>query len=438
MLPCGEFELISTHAPAGGATSAAVMGKTISGKFLLTPLREGRLFRPDFSRLPPPNFYSRPCGRGDSSCTYAATFMLQFLLTPLREGRPGIRRAPGACQPVISTHAPAGGATGEGVFDVVRQVISTHAPAGGATSGSLRSAERSVLFLLTPLREGRRLTKMVGPIADTHFYSRPCGRGDRDRRPRAAARKPISTHAPAGGATLSRFASPYTVWLISTHAPAGGATVCSGRLEPTGDYFYSRPCGRGDPSCAAVIIAPRKISTHAPAGGATGVVEAFSIMRTFLLTPLREGRPHRLHCRCHRGWHFYSRPCGRGDQCARRTAAMRRTDFYSRPCGRGDVAANAAAEGVVCISTHAPAGGATAIFHKSVMRFCGKLPKDDTVLCLASFGFPRRDPKAVYLAWISCANLPQKCVRQGLALKDQGTSCFHEGLASHAFDPVLV
>lgn len=90
------------------------------------------------------------------------------------------------------------------------------------------------------------------------------------------------------------------------------------------------------------------------------------------------------------------------------------------------------------ISTHAPAGGATAIFHKSVMRFCGKLPKDDTVLCLASFGFPRRDPKAVYLAWISCANLPQKCVRQGLALKDQGTSCFHEGLASHAFDPVLV
>lgn len=90
------------------------------------------------------------------------------------------------------------------------------------------------------------------------------------------------------------------------------------------------------------------------------------------------------------------------------------------------------------ISTHAPAGGATAIFHKSVMRFCGKLPKDDTVLCLASFGFPGRDPKAVYLAWISCANLPQKCVREGLALKDQGTSCFHEGLASHAFDPVLV
>ena len=157
------------------------------------------------------------------------------------------------------------------------------------------------------------------------------------------------------------------------------------------------------------------ISTHAPAGGATSVEWP--------------GRS------C---WaYFYSRPCGRGDQLEypRRHCAVY---FYSRPCGRGDLVRIGVADVIGDISTHAPAGGATAIFHKSVMRFCGKLPKDDTVLCLASFGFPRRDPKAVYLAWISCANLPQKCVRQGLALKDQGTSCFHEGLASHAFDPVLV
>ena len=157
----------------------------------------------------------------------------------------------------------------------------------------------------------------------------------------------ISTHAPAGGATINKGTPDRIHLAISTHAPAGGATY------------------RGFGIDATLII-----STHAPAGGAT---------------------------------------CSRG----RSPACLH-------------------------ISTHAPAGGATAIFHKSVMRFCGKLPKDDTVLCLASFGFPRRDPKAVYLAWISCANLPQKCVREGLALKDQGTSCFHEGLASHAFDPVLV
>ena len=163
--------------------------------------------------------------------------------------------------------------------------------------------------------------------------------------------------------------------------------------------------------CDAAVF----ISTHAPAGGAT--LTSFlprCLIHLFLLTPLREGR----HCRQALAEHnheFLLTPLREGRRARR-----------GRCCRKGK------------ISTHAPAGGATAIFHKSVMRFCGKLPKDDTVLCLASFGFPRRDPKAVYLAWISCANLPQKCVRQGLALKDQGTSCFHEGLASHAFDPVLV
>ena len=180
---------------------------------------------------------------------------------------------------------------------------------------------------------------------------------------------------------------------ISTHAPAGGAT------EDALDAAHK-----------AII------STHAPAGGATLRTSASVCPSArFLLTPLREGRRSRN----------------------RRSSA--RTVFLLTPLREGRPCRDAgrAAAGPP-ISTHAPAGGATAIFHKSVMRFCGKLPKDDTVLCLASFGFPRRDPKAVYLAWISCANLPQKCVRQGLALKDQGTSCFHVGLASHAFDPVLV
>ena len=178
----------------------------------------------------------------------------------------------------------------------------------------------------------------------------------------------------------------------------------------------------------------------------------------FLLTPLREGRRNSVKNSFHNGKISTHAPAG-GATNIGQLLRRQSEDFYSRPCGRGDnkihhhiikilISTHAPAGGATrlnvneavnnAISTHAPAGGATAIFHKSVMRFCGKLPKDDTVLCLASFGFPRRDPKAVYLAWISCANLPQKCVREGLALKDQGTSCFHEGLASHAFDPVLV
>ena len=209
------------------------------------------------------------------------------------------------------------------------------------------TATSVLLFLLTPLREGRR--------------DEQAGR----RQPAA-----ISTHAPAGGATETEMVEKSKIIVISTHAPAGGATAHAGAHFRARADFFSRPCGRGD-TWTGKGFHRSAISTHAPAGGAT------------------------------------------------RSALYAETGAYT-------------------ISTHAPAGGATAIFHKSVMRFCGKLPKDDTVLCLASFGFPRRDPKAVYLAWISCANLPQKCVRQGLALKDQGTSCFHEGLASHAFDPVLV
>ncbi len=180
--------------------------------------------------------------------------------------------------------------------------------------------------------------------------------------------------------------------------------------------FLLTPLREGRLVSGSTSTVSELISTHAPAGGATLTRSTSACVRSvFLLTPLREGRRARGRCSCRQRGNFYSRPCGRGD--------LGKVQPAAEPSG---------------ISTHAPAGGATAIFHKSVMRFCGKLPKDDTVLCLASFGFPRRDPKAVYLVWISFANLPQKCVRQGLALKDQGTSCFHEGLASHAFNPVLV
>ena len=57
-----------------------------------------------------PYFYSRPCGRGDIGIHEEPDYTNIFLLTPLREGRL-------VCvdlfngYPLISTHAPAGGAT---------------------------------------------------------------------------------------------------------------------------------------------------------------------------------------------------------------------------------------------------------------------------------------------------------------------------------------
>ena len=163
--PCGRgdsivlrFDLkdqISTHAPAGGATGTAQLGgregsyfysrpcgrgdlrsgqcKPMQLRFLLTPLREGRLYQLGDHRLmcgisthapaggatcgrccssgQNHHFYSRPCGRGDMQCS----------------SKPGENV-------LISTHAPAGGATGTSASSESPQMlISTHAPAGGAT-----------------------------------------------------------------------------------------------------------------------------------------------------------------------------------------------------------------------------------------------------------------------------------------------------------------
>ena len=77
-------------------------------------------------------------------------------------------------------------------------IISTHAPAGGATIIA-ECEEQGIQFLLTPLREGRRHDQTI-ELASSNFYSRPCGRGDL----RIFKKRKITL------------------------------------------YFYSRPCGRGD------------------------------------------------------------------------------------------------------------------------------------------------------------------------------------------------
>ena len=78
---------------------------------------------------------------------------------------------------------------------------------------------------------------------------------------------------------------------ISTHAPAGGATFAVSMTSMLLTNFYSRPCGRGDMEAAYPTDEADGISTHAPAGGAT--------------TPASRS-PSAIS-------YFYSRPCGRGD-----------------------------------------------------------------------------------------------------------------------------
>ena len=373
---CDAAVFISTHAPAGGATLTSFLPRCLIHLFLLTPLREGRHCRQALAEhnheflLTPlregrrarrgrccrkgkisthapaggatrpscllvkrsGNFYSRPCGRGDRRHSFGVSAPRSFLLTPLREGRRFQRDG------------------GAGVY-----VISTHAPAGGATTSDLPSHVGHVLFLLTPLREGRRVPHKRGYMEKIYFYSRPCGRGDRARRS-LLLRPTISTHAPAGGATLAQ-AAKCSVWIISTHAPAGGATGGSTRYICSASISTHAPAG-GATHLPHDLRQSALISTHAPAGGATSCSRCCSSTDS----------------------HFYSRPCGRGDV----DGALDRKNlpnFYSRPCGRGDFPVlfqnqgnplfllTPLREGRLprlrdhlcsdCISTHAPAGGAT-------------------------------------------------------------------------------
>ena len=122
--------------------------------FLLTPLREGRPvgkcgqarlsadfysrpcgrgddYRKDEQPVPKADFYSRPCGRGDRSGRRLYRYACNFYSRPCGRGDQMAERL-AAYEDMISTHAPAGGATIRDLADVVVTV-----------------------FLLTPLREGR-------------------------------------------------------------------------------------------------------------------------------------------------------------------------------------------------------------------------------------------------------------------------------------------
>ena len=187
-----------------------------------------------------------------------------------------------------------------------------------------------MLFLLTPLREGRR-GWYACPVLHCHFYSRPCGRGD--------------------SLTAKRWRG--CCLFLLTPLREGRLVLFYGVRRV--DDFYSRPCGRGDTICWPQT-AQLNISTHAPAGGATSCSTGATKSGKFLLTPLREGRRHTEPESAGRDY-FYSRPCGRGDP-VRQPEGGAAVYFYSRPCGRGDIP-SIRLDRFAIISTHAPAGGAT-------------------------------------------------------------------------------
>ena len=123
-------------------------------------------------------------------------------------------------------------------------------------------------FYSRPCGRGDIVRHAVYPIG-RNFYSRPCGRGDWIFRPSSVSLSEISTHAPAGGATL-RLHLAGAEGAISTHAPAGGATqLCVSRVIAFA--FLLTPLREGRLDHVRQLVGAETISTHAPAGGATTV-----------------------------------------------------------------------------------------------------------------------------------------------------------------------
>ena len=169
-------------------------------------------------------FYSRPCGRGDRGASTLGNRPVSFLLTPLREGRLR-RRCRRLCAGLYFYSRPCGrGDCRWGTTGKLKAIISTHAPAGGATKKLFISQPMKEKFLLTPLREGRR-RRAAHSLRMTDFYSRPCGRGDK-------------IHA-----VLSLEIVPFLLTPLRE-----GRRACSVEDQICKFHFYSRPCGRGDPA----------------------------------------------------------------------------------------------------------------------------------------------------------------------------------------------
>ena len=191
-----------------------------------------------------------------------------FLLTPLREGRRRSR--------------------------IITSAISSHfysRPCGrGDASTGVSVSLTSELFLLTPLREGRRDEPLAEGIVRVNFYSRPCGRGDlrRNLRRDCGARNFYSRPCGRGDSRLP--AAPYTPYRFLLTPLREGRPRRTFRRYLIA-LFLLTPLREGRQNCAGIRRAQKCISTHAPAGGATmSAGDLDAIQKLFLLTPLREGR----------------------------------------------------------------------------------------------------------------------------------------------------
>ena len=145
------------------------------------------------------------------------------------------------------------------------------------------------------------------------FNSRPREGGDITDGQGLVAPGPVSTHAPARGATGGGVAAVVQPLEVSTHAPARGATPPGGQGLRDGHSFNSRPREGGDGITGNTADLLVIVSTHAPARGATVVPLPGGPSAVGFNSRPREGGDETPHDILGRMESFNSRPREGGD-----------------------------------------------------------------------------------------------------------------------------
>ena len=170
---------------------------------------------------------------------------------------------------IVSTHAPAWGATNKTDTIYTPSGVSTHAPAWGATSNKTSSAAFG-RFQPTPPRGGRPAHGASGGP----FHG-------------------VSTHAPAWGATGTVNVFCFKP-MVSTHAPAWGATWRKFSINIINYCFNPRPRVGGDEYTCTPSARTYRFNPRPRVGGDVYILNKNLLIFQFQPTPPRGGR-HLVH-----------------------------------------------------------------------------------------------------------------------------------------------
>ena len=292
---------------------------------------------------------------------------------------------------------------------IIAHVVSIHAPARGATLAAFQVAR--TLGFNSRAREGRDMaSRSKSLIADMFQFTRPRG-ARRDKDGTSMSGKRVSIHAPARGATVAlclplrpvrkfQFTRPRGARLVRFPSCAGGVAfqftrprgARRARKRRTGGrrgfnsraregrdsrfsqetvagqvFQFTRPRGARLPLILVPSLSP--VSIHAPARGATCIAWAVRCVPMFQFTRPRGARPL-VSFGILKPFKFqFTRP--RGARPRRNRDAFAIGSFNSRAREGRDVTYYGNDGGVICVSIHAPARGATmrSAFRLSCLKF---------------------------------------------------------------------